>query len=185
MNKEIVDQALEDAAVARLCAEVVMLRAALNTAKNAVREMAHAHQDPNWFTREKPGADAHFRLWHQKAQTAFADTTQTVNTLKPTLPICAAYGVKSKYGFDPANGHKQLLGLSIGQPGTVFDDQIVELFTADALADAWREGQKAEAAYLSKCDSYYARGDFGNHPQRVGNPYAPANLIAPADPRHL
>ena len=110
-----------------------------------------------------------------------AATTQPV---QPAMPICAAYGVKSKYGFDPADGHKQLIGISIGRPGTVFDDQIVELFTADALADAWREGQKAEAAHLAKCDSYYAKGDFGNHPQRVVNPYAPTNLTAPAAPPH-
>ena len=55
--------------------------------------------------------------------------------LPPTLPICAAYGVKSKYDFDPANGHKLLLGLSINRPGTVFDDQIVELFTADQMRE--------------------------------------------------
>ena len=57
--------------VLALLDEVERLRETLKTAEQAVREMGHAHSEPNWFTDGKPGADAQFRLWERKAKTAF------------------------------------------------------------------------------------------------------------------
>ena len=68
-------------------------------------------------------------MYKEQCRAAIAQPKQ------PARPICVAYGVKSKYGFDPVNKHKQLIGISIGRPGTVFDEQIVELFTADQMRE--------------------------------------------------
>jgi len=59
-------------AIAAERAEVERLRAALKVSEQAVREMSHAHFDPNWFTDGKAGADKQFRLWSQKAREQFA-----------------------------------------------------------------------------------------------------------------
>ncbi len=59
-----------------------------------------------------------------------------MNEKMPRPPRQAAYGVKSKYdGFDPCDGHKQLIGLSIGKPKSPDEDEIVKLFTEDQMLD--------------------------------------------------
>lgn len=57
-------------------AELVRLREVIKITEQAVREMSHAYQDPNWFTEGKAGANKQFYLWKGKAQEAFATATQ-------------------------------------------------------------------------------------------------------------
>jgi hypothetical protein len=67
----------------------------------------------------------------------------------PELPSCAAYGQKSKYGFDPDDLHKQLIGLSAMPFGSHAEKEQVRLFTEDQVraiqADAYAVGYKRAA----------------------------------------
>ena len=86
------------------------------------------------------------------------EKTEELNTLKflqaqemPRRPRQAAYGVKSKYGgFDPYDGHKQLIGLSIGKPKSPDEDEIVKLFTEDQMLDYAKAFLASQAQQESK-----------------------------------
>lgn len=76
-------------------------------------------------------------------------------TTTPVLPEEAAYGIKSEYGFDQKNGHKQLIGVSVGRPGSWAGARVVELYTADQMRDyALAAIAAAQAAQLTDAERY-------------------------------
>ena len=83
-------------------------------------------------------------------------------TTTPVLPEEAAYGIKSEYGFDQKNGHKQLIGVSVGRPGSWAGARVVELYTADQMRDyALAAIAAAQAAQPTDAERWFKwQGDY-------------------------
>lgn len=88
MGAQPVQPAATDAETAKLKADAVLLREVLSIAKTAVCEMKQAHEAPNWFSKGKRGADIHFHMWQQKAQTAFSTVPDVkLPPVQPATPL--------------------------------------------------------------------------------------------------
>ena len=64
------------AATLKANVELDAARAAVEVMQKALREMSHAHFNPNWFTNGSAGATAQFVMWREKGNEAAAAIRQ-------------------------------------------------------------------------------------------------------------